>query len=290
VFAGTPVIRGAALDALLTAGHTIAAVYTQPDRPSGRGLGDCSGPVKRRAIEHGLAIEQPVSLRDEGAVEQLRRYAPEVMVVVAYGSSCRSMCSTPPALGCVNIHASVLPRWRGAAPIQRAIEIGDEETGVTIMKMDAGLDTGPILLARRTSIGPSRNERTLHVRLAQLGGIAIVDALAEWTAGRSRLGRSPSKASPALRDPQGRGCDRRSQPAAASTRKYARSTPWPVAVTSLNGEAWRVCPRRQSPMAAVPRAKSCSRQRRTRRCDGRGALRFLALQLPGRVSPPRPIS
>jgi methionyl-tRNA formyltransferase len=223
VFAGTPEFAVPALDALLTAGHTIAAVYTQPDRPSGRGLGVAAGPVKRRAIEHGLAIEQPVSLRDERAVEQLRRYAPEVMVVVAYVSPCSVNVLTP-ALGCVNIHASLLPRWRGAAPIQRAIECGDEETGVTIMKMDAGLDTGPILLARRTSIGRDETSGTLHDRLAQLGGIAIVDALAEWTAGRIAPRPQPEQGvTCAAKIRKDEAAIDWSQPAATSTRKCARS-------------------------------------------------------------------
>jgi methionyl-tRNA formyltransferase len=153
VFAGTPEFAVPALDALHAVGHELLAAYTQPDRPAGRGRRLAASPVKRRAAELGVPVEQPQSLKDPVSREQLASYRPELMVVVAYGLILPQQVLDVPALGCINIHASILPRWRGAAPIQRAILAGDGETGVSIMKMDAGLDTGPVLLERRTPIG-----------------------------------------------------------------------------------------------------------------------------------------
>ena len=145
VFAGTPDFAVPALDALHAAGHEIAAVYTQPDRPAGRGQTLNESPVKRRAVELGLPLEQPATLRTTEAAADLAAYRPELMVVVAYGLILPPAILGVPRLGCWNIHASLLPRWRGAAPIQRAILAGDTTTGITIMQMDAGLDTGPML-------------------------------------------------------------------------------------------------------------------------------------------------
>src|SRR4030095_7991310 len=142
-----------ALDALAAAGYAIAAVYTQPDRPAGRGRALTASAVKQRALERGFVVDQPVTLRSAEAASHLARFAPDVMVVVAYGLLLPPAILAVPRFGCINIHASLLPRWRGAAPIHRAILAGDRETGVTIMQMDAGLDTGPILLARSLPIG-----------------------------------------------------------------------------------------------------------------------------------------
>jgi len=274
-----------ALDSLLAAGHDIAAVYTQPDRPSGRGLNVAASPVKRRAIEYGLAIEQPASLRDEHALERLRRLAPEVMVVVAYGLILPVNVLELPALGCVNIHASLLPRWRGAAPIQRAIEAGDEETGVTIMKMDAGLDTGPVLLERRTAIGRDETGGELHDRLAQLGASAVVEALSEWTAGRivprPQPGTGVTYAAKIRKDEAAIDW---SQPAVRIDAKVRAFNPWPIAVTSLNGEAWRIWS--TSPAVDAPTGDAGEIVRASTGelvvAAGTGALRILALQLPGR--------
>ena len=158
-----------ALTALHAAGHRLRAVYTQPDRPAGRGRLVTAGAVKTHALALGLAVEQPATLRSPEALERLRGYAPQLMVVVAYGLILPQSVLEVPALACLNIHASLLPRWRGAAPIARAIEAGDSETGITIVQMDAGLDTGPMLLARRSPIADRETAATLHDRLAQLG-------------------------------------------------------------------------------------------------------------------------
>ncbi|MCR9114130.1 MAG: methionyl-tRNA formyltransferase, partial [Rhodobacteraceae bacterium] len=178
IFMGTPEFSVPVLDALVGAGHDIAAVYCQPPRPAGRGKKDRPSPVQARAEALGLQVRHPVSLK--GADEQAAFAALEadVAVVVAYGLILPQAVLDAPERGCLNIHASLLPRWRGAAPIHRAIMAGDAETGVCIMQMEAGLDTGPVLLCERTKIGPQETTGELHDRLSQMGAAAIVDALA----------------------------------------------------------------------------------------------------------------
>lgn len=191
VFAGTPEFARVALDALLAAGHEIPLVMTQPDRPAGRGLKLTPSPVKQAALSAGIPVAQPRSLRLDGrypdeaaqARAQLEQAAPEVMVVAAYGLILPAWTLALPTRGCLNIHASLLPRWRGAAPIQRAIEAGDTETGVTIMQMDEGLDTGDMLLERRVPIGDADSAAQLHDALAIAGGEAIVQSLQALQAG-----------------------------------------------------------------------------------------------------------
>ena len=176
-FAGTPAFAAAALQALVDARFEVALVLTQPDRPAGRGLRDSASAVKQLALRHGLTIAQPPTLRNEEILAQLRASTAQVLVVAAYG------LILPPTVlglfpsGCINIHASLLPRWRGAAPIQRAILAGDRETGISIMRMEQGLDTGPVYLARTIPILPDDSAGTLHDRLAVLGARCIVEAL-----------------------------------------------------------------------------------------------------------------
>lgn len=185
IFAGTPEFARVALERLLQAGFTVPLVLTQPDRPAGRGMKLQASPVKQCALEHGIAVAQPRSLRLDGkypedaaaAKAALAAAQADVMVVAAYGLILPQWTLDLPRLGCLNIHASLLPRWRGAAPIHRAIEAGDAETGVTIMQMDAGLDTGDMLLVEKTPIRPDDTTTTLHDRLADLGGRLIVEAL-----------------------------------------------------------------------------------------------------------------
>jgi methionyl-tRNA formyltransferase len=184
-FAGTPEFARVALDALVAAGHEVVLVLTQPDRPAGRGMKLQASPVKQFAQAHGLPLAQPRSLRPDGrfpadaaaARAVLERAAPEVMVVAAYGLILPAWVLALPRHGCLNIHGSLLPRWRGAAPIQRAIEAGDAETGITIMQMDAGLDTGAMLLAESTLLVATETSATLHDRLAVLGAKLVVLAL-----------------------------------------------------------------------------------------------------------------
>ena len=181
LFAGTPDFAARALEALLAAGHEVALVLTQPDRPAGRGMALQASSVKKVALAHGIPVSQPERLKDPATHEPLRAACAagaELMVVAAYGLILPQAVLDVPPRGCINIHASLLPRWRGAAPIQRAIEAGDAQTGITIMHMEAGLDTGPMLLSRAISIDPQDSTGSLHDRLARLGGELVVEALA----------------------------------------------------------------------------------------------------------------
>lgn len=179
IFMGTPDFSVPVLDALVAAGHEVVAVYSQPPRPAGRGKKDRPSPVQARAEALGLPVRHPVSLGDAGAQAQFAAFGAEVAVVVAYGLILPQVVLDAPTRGCLNIHASLLPRWRGAAPIQRAIMAGDAQTGVCIMQMEAGLDTGPVLLRREIAIGSEETAGALHDRLSELGADAIVDALAQ---------------------------------------------------------------------------------------------------------------
>ncbi len=193
-FAGTPDFALASLQAIAGAGHTVPLVLTQPDRPAGRGMKLQASAVKTWAAAQGLPVAQPRSLRLDGKFPQdaeaaraaLADAAPDVMVVAAYGLILPAWVLALPRLGCLNVHGSLLPRWRGAAPIHRAIEAGDTETGITIMQMDAGLDTGPMLLSQAEAIGPLDTTAALHDRLAALGGRLIVQALQAAEAGALR--------------------------------------------------------------------------------------------------------
>jgi methionyl-tRNA formyltransferase len=201
IFAGTPEFAAAALAAIHRAGFPVPLVLTQPDRPAGRGMKLQASPVKRYAQEHGLDVAQPPSLRRTGkfpaeaaaAIEQLRATPHDVMVVAAYGLILPQEVLDIAPLGCINIHASLLPRWRGAAPIHRAIEAGDAETGITLMQMDVGLDTGAMISEARTPISADDTTATLHDRLAQDGAKLIVDALIEL----ERSGKLASTPQPA---------------------------------------------------------------------------------------------
>ena len=177
VFAGTPDFAATALKALIADGHTIVGVYSQPDRPAGRGRKLQPSPVKQVALDHEIPVFQPETLKTPEAQKQLADLNPDVMIVAAYGLILPKAVLDIPTHGCLNIHASLLPRWRGAAPIQRAIAAGDYETGITIMQMDEGLDTGAMLLKSLTAIDDSDTGGSLHDRLAELGGNAIIKAL-----------------------------------------------------------------------------------------------------------------
>ena len=179
IFAGTPEFAAQALDAILLAGHEVALVLTQPDRPSGRGMALRASLVKERALAAGIEVYQPPTLRDAAAQERVRAVAAEAMVVAAYGLILPQTVLDMPRFGCINIHASLLPRWRGAAPIQRAILAGDDETGICIMQMEAGLDTGPVLLSGTLPVTDDDTAASLHDQLAALGAGLVVDALAK---------------------------------------------------------------------------------------------------------------
>ena len=235
VFAGTPQFSVPALEALLEAGHHVAGVYTQPDRPAGRGMKPRPSPVKAMAERFGLPVFQPETLKTAAAQAELAALEPDVMVVVAYGLILPRPILETPAQGCLNIHASLLPRWRGAAPIQRAIEAGDTETGITIMQMDEGLDTGPMLLRKKTPILPADTAQTLHDRLSELGAQAIVEALGRLP----ELIPEPQNEAEATYAPKltkEEGQIDWSQPADVIQRKIHAFNPWPTAFTWLDSK------------------------------------------------------
>lgn len=230
-----------ALDALVASRHRVAAVYTQPDRPAGRGQQLATSAVKQCAIRHGLPVEQPATLRDQATVERLQQWHADVMVVVAYGLILPAAVLALPRLGCLNIHASLLPRWRGAAPIHRAILAGDTQTGVTIMRMDAGLDTGPMLLERATPITGSDTAAALHDRLAAMGAEALLTALDGILDGsiaaRPQPGQGVTYAAKIRKDEASIDW---SKTAAELDRQVRAFNPWPVAETHCDGQQLRV--------------------------------------------------
>ena len=186
IFAGTPEFAAAHLQVLLDSPHEVVACYTQPDRPAGRGKKYQASPVKQLALEHQLPVEQPPTLKDAVAQAALASYQADIMVVVAYGLLLPQVVLDTPRLGCINVHASLLPRWRGAAPIQRAIEAGDEESGITIMQMDAGLDTGDMLVRHACPITSTDTGASLHDRLLDLGSPALLQALSQLAQGSAQ--------------------------------------------------------------------------------------------------------
>ncbi len=284
MFAGTPAFAVPALDALHAAGHRVRAVYSQPDRPAGRGRVITAGPVKQRAMSLGIPLEQPATLRSEEALVRLRGYEPDLMVVVAYGLILPPAVLEIPRLGCLNIHASLLPRWRGAAPIPRAIEAGDLETGITIMKMDAGLDTGPMLLVRRTPIGERETAASLHDRLAALGATAVVEAIAEWRDGRIAPQPQPAEgASYAAKIERHEATIDWSRSAQELDRQVRALNPRPVAETTWSGRQLRIWEAQPVPRTvdAAPGQVLEAGAGLTIAC-GQGALQIERVQLAGR--------
>ena len=291
VFAGTPAFSVPALEALQDAGHSVVAAYTQPDRPAGRGRALAAGPVKRRALALGCAVEQPASLRDAKAQARLAVYAPDLMVVVAYGLLLPQAVLDTPRLGCLNIHASLLPRWRGAAPIQRAILAGDTVTGVTIMQMDAGLDTGPQLLQVECRIGPRDTGGQLHDRLAILGARAIVEAVAGWSEGILPAVPQPTAGvTYAAKLSKHEARIDWSLPATEIDRQVRAFNPWPVAETRLAGDQVRIWEAEPVAPAQLPAVDSASApgtvlpsaHGQLLVATGSDVLAVLRLQLPGR--------
>ncbi len=241
VYAGTPGFAVPALEAIAASRHRIKAVYTQPDRPAGRGQKPASSPVKERASALGLPVEQPATLRDAGAAARLATLAPDVMVVAAYGLLLPQAVLDLPRLGCINIHASLLPRWRGAAPIARAIEAGDAMTGVCIMRMEATLDTGPVMLRKELAIGPTETAGELEARLAKAAVPLLIEALAALVNGSASF--QPQDASQAtwaqkLDKSEARLNWRES--AELLARRVRAFQPWPVAETTLDGKTLRI--------------------------------------------------
>jgi methionyl-tRNA formyltransferase len=242
VFAGTPEFAVPALHACLTAGCHVAAVYTQPDRPSGRGRKLASSPIKQAALAAGCEVRQPESFRGVDARRELAAFAPDLLVVVAYGLILPRSVLAIPSQGCWNVHASLLPRWRGAAPIQRAILAGDSESGVDLMQMEAGLDTGPILLERRTPIASDETGGSLHDRLAVLGSEVLAEGLERLIDGSlpEPMAQSTQGIEYAHKLDKAEARLDWNLSALALERKVRAFDPWPVAETRIGEERVRV--------------------------------------------------
>jgi methionyl-tRNA formyltransferase len=241
IFAGTPEFSVPTLAALIGGGEEVVAVYTQPDRPAGRGRRLTASPVKETALAQGIPVHQPERLRGEAAAEAMRAHGADLMVVVAYGLLLPQAVLDAPRLGCVNVHASLLPRWRGAAPIQRAILAGDSESGVTIMRMEAGLDTGPMYLKRPLALDPRETGGSLHDRLAVLGAEALMAALRGIADGT--LVPEPQDdalATYAKKLSKEEALIDWTRPAAEIGRMVRAFNPWPVAETRLGGDVLRI--------------------------------------------------
>ncbi len=289
VFAGTPEFAASALQALIDSPHELVAVYTQPDRPAGRGQQLRASPVKQLALEHALPVEQPLSLRDTEAQARLAHYQADVMVVVAYGLILPQAVLDQPRYGCLNIHASLLPRWRGAAPIQRAIDAGDAETGVTIMQMEAGLDTGPMLHVLRTTISTEDTSQTLHDRLAELGAQAILESLADLETQRAQaIAQDNAHTTYAEKLHKDEALLDWSKPAAELDRRIRAFNPWPMAYARLDGQDFRIW--QAKCMSEVSHAVPGQTVRVGREgidvATGDGVLRVLQLQPPGKKAMP----
>jgi methionyl-tRNA formyltransferase len=286
-FAGTPDFAVPALERLAAA-HRIAAVFTQPDRPAGRGRGLHMSPVKRRALELGLTVQQPATFKTAEALETLRAAQLDALIVVAYGLILPASALAIPRWGCFNIHASLLPRWRGAAPIQRALLAGDAATGVTIMRMEAGLDTGPMLASSQVRIEADDTAKTLHDRLAPLGAQLMVETLEALQTGRAREAAQPAAGvTYASKIDKAEAQIQWQRSAAEIARQVRAFNPWPMAETRLNGEQLRIWAAEaiESPSlqgsANVGAVLTAAPEGIDVVC-GSGILRILNLQLAGR--------
>jgi len=287
IFAGTPDFAAEALAQLIEKGFNVIAVYTQPDRPAGRGRKLTASAVKILALKHEIPVYQPESFRQEGAIEALAALKPDLMIVAAYGLLLPPAVLTIPHHGCINIHASLLPRWRGAAPIQRAILAGDEKSGITIMQMDEGLDTGTMILKRAIPINAGESGGALHDRLATLGGDAMVEALERLQSGplvaevqdealtcyAAKLKKEEAKID-------------WSQPAQQIARQVAAFNPWPVAQSLWGDKVIRIWQAEVIDMTS-PRCSNVGEVIAASKagidvCCGDGVLRITELQMPGK--------
>ena len=242
VFAGTPEFAVPTLQSLLDSNHEVVAVYTQPDRPAGRGRKLTSSPVKQLAQEHSVPVVQPLTLKDEQPVIELEKLKPDLMVVVAYGLILPEAVLSVPSYGCLNVHASLLPRWRGAAPIQRAILAGDEQSGVTIMQMDVGLDTGDMLLRETIGISPDMTASELHDELASLGAKALVTVVDAIGRGQPPVAvrQTEADATYAAKLSKQEAEIDWEMSAVDITRQIKAFNPWPVAYTHQSGKLLRI--------------------------------------------------
>jgi len=241
IFAGTPEFSVPTLQALIESQHDVCAVYTQPDRPAGRGRKIQASPVKQCALEQQITVEQPLNFKEAESLKTLEAFQADLMIVVAYGIILPESVLNMPRFGCINIHASLLPHWRGAAPIQRAILSGDNETGVTLMQMDKGLDTGDMLAKITCPITPYDTSSTLHDTLSTLGSAALIDLLTDIESGNASATPQPtSEVSYAHKLSKQEALIDWNKPASEVQRAIQGYNPWPVAHTLINEKPLRI--------------------------------------------------
>lgn len=285
VFAGTPDFAAEALRQLLEEGFNVTAVYTQPDRPAGRGRKLTASPVKELALEHDLPVYQPESFKNESAVGELAALKPDLMIVAAYGLLLPPSVLEIPTHGCINIHASLLPRWRGAAPIHRAILAGDQQTGITIMQMDKGLDTGAMLHTRAIPILPGETSGELHDRLAVLGGEAMVEVLEMLRNGNlNAVVQDDSQSCYAAKLKKEEAKIDWNQSAEQIARQVAAFNPWPVTQTHWGDKVIRIWQATAPNELGTKRPGEviCASKVGIDICCGEGVLRISELQMPGK--------
>ena len=285
IFMGTPSFAMASLDACIEAGHEVAAVYTQPDRPKGRGGALAQSPVKERALTHGIPVHQPLKVRHPEVVSEIREIAPRAIIVVGYGQIIPQSIIDIPPLGILNVHASLLPLYRGAAPIQWAVANGEIETGVTIMRIDAGLDTGDILLEEATLIGRDEPAPVLSSRLAAMGAALLIEALKGLDAGTlypRTQDHSIATLAPILKKEDGR-IDW-SAPAQTTYNRLRGFTPWPGAWTTFRGQQLHILSARVASdlTTALPGTLLPGKNRLSVACGSGTVVEILELQLEGR--------
>lgn len=288
IFAGTPDFSVSPLKALLNSEHQVVAVYTQPDRPAGRGRKLMPSPVKQLALENNIPVYQPVSLKTEEAQNELRNLNADLMIVVAYGLILPKAVLDAPRLGCINIHASLLPRWRGAAPIQRAILAGDRETGITIMQMDVGLDTGDMLLKTRCEISEQETGSSLHDRLAVMGAEALMQVLPIIMNGDIKPEKqNDADACYAEKLQKSEAVIDWQQPAQQISAKIHAFNAWPVAQTMLHKDdkeqvlrIWNASVLNENSNASAGLVIRCNKDG-IDVATGEGVLRLIQVQLPG---------
>ncbi|PSV03957.1 methionyl-tRNA formyltransferase [Photobacterium leiognathi subsp. mandapamensis] len=285
VFAGTPDFAARHLAALLSSQHDVVAVYTQPDRPAGRGKKLTASPVKAIALEHDIPVYQPVSLRNEEAQQELAAIDADIMVVVAYGLLLPQEVLDTPRLGCINVHGSILPRWRGAAPIQRSIWAGDTETGVTIMQMDIGLDTGDMLKVATLPIEATDTSATMYEKLAELGPDALIDCLSDIADGTAvAVKQDDEQANYAKKLSKEEALIDWTMDAAAIERCVRAFNPWPMSyftVAEQNVKVWQTAVEADN-QGKAPGTILSADKKGILVATGNGALRLISLQPPGK--------